>query len=120
MDKIRILGGDLFVINPKRIATSIKVISVNSVLIKLNQMGNIIETLHEIIMAHRTGWKMIISHRPKETEDSSIADLSVATGSGQIKTRSLSRSERICKYIRLLRIEEELGGNGHLQISFLI
>jgi len=79
-------------------------------LIKLNQIGTLTETLHAIEMAHRIGWKTIVSHRSGETEDSFIADLSVATGSGQIKTGSLSRSERICKYNRLLRIEEELGG----------
>ncbi|MBE9593038.1 MAG: phosphopyruvate hydratase, partial [Proteobacteria bacterium] len=79
------------------------------VLIKLNQIGTLTETLQAIEMAHRIGWKTIISHRSGETEDSFIADLSVATGSGQIKTGSLSRSERICKYNRLLRIEEELG-----------
>ena len=109
-DKIQIVGDDLFVTNPERIARGIKENSANAVLIKLNQIGTLTETLHAIEMAHRIGWKTIVSHRSGETEDSFIADLSVATGSGQIKTGSLSRSERICKYNRLLRIEEELGG----------
>ena len=109
-DKIQIVGDDLFVTNPERIARGIKENSANAVLIKLNQIGTLTETLQAIEMAHRIGWKTIISHRSGETEDTFIADLSVATGSGQIKTGSLSRSERICKYNRLLRIEEELGG----------
>jgi len=109
-DKIQIVGDDLFVTNPERIARGIKESSANAVLIKLNQIGTLTETLQAIEMAHRIGWKTIISHRSGETEDTFIADLSVATGSGQIKTGSLSRSERICKYNRLLRIEEELGG----------
>jgi len=108
-DKIQIVGDDIFVTNPERIARGIKEGSANAVLIKLNQIGTLTETLQAIEMAHRIGWKTIISHRSGETEDSFIADLSVATGSGQIKTGSLSRSERICKYNRLLRIEEELG-----------
>jgi enolase len=78
-------------------------------LIKLNQIGTLTETLKAIEMTHKAGWKTVVSHRSGETEDSFIADLSVAAGSGQIKTGSLSRSERICKYNRLLRIEEELG-----------
>jgi len=108
-DTIQIVGDDLFVTNPERIAKGIKEGSANAVLIKLNQIGTLTETLQAIEMAHRIGWKTVISHRSGETEDSFIADLSVATGSGQIKTGSLSRSERICKYNRLLRIEEELG-----------
>jgi len=107
-DQIQIVGDDLFVTNPDRIARGIKEGSANAVLIKLNQIGTLTETLQAIEMAHRTGWKTVISHRSGETEDSFIADLSVAAGSGQIKTGSLSRSERICKYNRLLRIEEEL------------
>ena len=108
-DHIQIVGDDLFVTNPDRIARGIKEGSANAVLVKLNQIGTLTETLQAIEMAHRTGWKTIISHRSGETEDAFIADLSVAAGSGQIKTGSLSRSERICKYNRLLRIEEELG-----------
>jgi len=108
-EQIQIVGDDIFVTNPDRIARGIKEGSANAVLIKLNQIGTLTETLQAIEMAHRAGWKTIISHRSGETEDSFIADLSVAAGSGQIKTGSLSRSERICKYNRLLRIEEELG-----------
>ncbi|UCF72886.1 MAG: phosphopyruvate hydratase [Deltaproteobacteria bacterium] len=108
-EQIQIVGDDIFVTNPDRIARGIKEGSANAVLIKLNQIGTLTETLQAIEMAHRAGWKTIISHRSGETEDSFIADLSVAAANGQIKTGSLSRSERICKYNRLLRIEEELG-----------
>ena len=108
-DRVQLVGDDLYVTNPERIARGIKERSSNAVLIKLNQIGTLTETLQAIEMTHRVGWKTIISHRSGETEDSFIADLSVAAGSGQIKTGSLSRSERICKYNRLLRIEEELG-----------
>lgn len=108
-DQIQIVGDDLFVTNPDRITRGIKEGSANAVLIKLNQIGTLTETLQAIEMAHRAGWRTIVSHRSGETEDSFIADLSVAAGTGQIKTGSLSRSERICKYNRLLRIEEELG-----------
>ncbi|NQT55529.1 MAG: phosphopyruvate hydratase [Desulfobacteraceae bacterium] len=108
-DKIQIVGDDLFVTNTKRIAKGIKEKSANAVLIKLNQIGTLTETLDAIQMAHRVGWNAIISHRSGETEDTFIADLAVATGTGQIKTGSLCRSERICKYNQLLRIEEELG-----------
>jgi len=108
-DKIQIVGDDLFVTNTKRIAKGIKEKSANAVLIKLNQIGTLTETLDAIQMAHKVGWNAIISHRSGETEDTFIADLAVATGTGQIKTGSLCRSERICKYNQLLRIEEELG-----------
>lgn len=108
-DWIQIVGDDLFVTSPDRIARGIEQGSANAVLIKPNQIGTLTETLQAIEMAHRAGWRTIISHRSGETEDSFIADLSVAAGSGQIKTGSLSRSERTCKYNRLLRIEEELG-----------
>jgi enolase len=108
-DRIQVVGDDLFVTNPERIARGIKERSANAVLIKLNQIGTLTETLRAIDMTHRAGWRTVVSHRSGETEDSFIADLSVAVGSGQIKTGSLSRSERICKYNRLLRIEDELG-----------
>jgi enolase len=108
-DRIQIVGDDLFVTNTKRIARGIKEKSANAVLIKLNQIGTLTETLEAVQMAHRAGWNAIISHRSGETEDTFIADLAVATGTGQIKTGSLSRSERICKYNQLLRIEEDLG-----------
>ena len=107
--QIQIVGDDLFVTNTQRIARGIKENSANAVLIKLNQIGTLTETLDAIRMAHRVGWKAVVSHRSGETEDTFIADLAVATGTGQIKTGSLCRSERICKYNQLLRIEEELG-----------
>jgi enolase len=108
-DRIQIVGDDLFVTNTRRISKGIKEKSANAVLIKLNQIGTLTETLEAIRMTHRAGWKAVISHRSGETEDPFIADLAVATGAGQIKTGSLCRSERICKYNQLLRIEEELG-----------
>jgi enolase len=108
-DRIQIVGDDLFVTNTKRIARGIKENSANAVLIKLNQIGTLTETLEAIRMAHRAGWKTVVSHRSGETEDTFIADLAVAAGTGQIKTGSLCRSERVCKYNQLLRIEEELG-----------
>ncbi len=108
-DRIQIVGDDLFVTSTKRIARGIKEKSANAVLIKLNQIGTLTETLEAVRMTHRAGWNAIISHRSGETEDTFIADLAVATGTGQIKTGSLSRSERICKYNQLLRIEEDLG-----------
>ena len=108
--QIQIVGDDLFVTNTQRIARGIKENSANAVLIKLNQIGTLTETLDAIRMAHRVGWKAVVSHRSGETEDTFIADLAVATGTGQIKTGSLCRSERICKYNQLLRIEEMLEG----------
>jgi enolase len=109
-DRIQIVGDDLFVTNTKRIARGIRENSANAVLIKLNQIGTLTETLDAIKMAHRAGWKTVVSHRSGETEDTFIADLAVAAGTGQIKSGSLCRSERVCKYNQLLRIEEELGG----------
>lgn len=108
-ERIQLVGDDLFVTNTERIGRGIKEGSANAVLIKLNQIGTLTETLEAIDMAHRAGWNTVISHRSGETEDTFIADLSVAVGSGQIKTGSLCRSERIAKYNQLLRIEEELG-----------
>jgi enolase len=108
-DRIQIVGDDLFVTNTKRIARGIKEKSANAVLIKLNQIGTLTETLDAIQMAHKAGWRAVVSHRSGETEDTFIADLAVAMGTGQIKTGSLCRSERVCKYNQLLRIEEELG-----------
>ena len=108
-DRIQIVGDDLFVTNTGRIARGIKEHSANAVLIKLNQIGTLTETLDAIQMAHKAGWRAVVSHRSGETEDTFIADLAVATGTGQIKTGSLCRSERIAKYNQLLRIEEELG-----------
>jgi len=107
--KIQLVGDDLFVTNTSLIERGIKEDCANSVLIKLNQIGTLTETLEAIDMARRAGWTSVISHRSGETEDTTIADLAVATGVGMIKTGSASRSERIAKYNRLLRIEEELG-----------
>jgi enolase len=107
--KVQIVGDDIFVTNTKRIERGIKEGVANSVLIKLNQIGTLTETLAAIDMARRAGYTCVISHRSGETEDTTIADLAVATGVGQIKTGSMSRSERIAKYNRLLRIAEELG-----------
>ena len=108
-ESVQIVGDDLFVTNTERIARGIREKSANAVLIKLNQIGTLTETLEAIEMAHGAGWNAVISHRSGETEDTFIADLAVATGTGQIKTGSLCRSERVCKYNQLLRIEEELG-----------
>jgi len=108
-DKIQIVGDDLFVTNTKRLARGIKEASANSILIKLNQIGTVTETFEAIRMAQRNGWTAVISHRSGETEDTSIADVAVASGAGQIKTGSLCRTDRICKYNQLLRIEEDLG-----------
>ena len=108
-DKIQLVGDDLFVTNTKRLAKGIKLDCANSILIKLNQIGTLTETFEAINMAKRAGWTAVISHRSGETEDSTIADLAVATGVGQIKTGSLCRTDRICKYNQLLRINEELG-----------
>ncbi|MFO7599158.1 MAG: phosphopyruvate hydratase [Candidatus Desulfacyla sp.] len=107
--RIQIVGDDLFVTNTRRIAKGIKEKAANAVLIKLNQIGTLTETLDAIRMAHTVGWNAVISHRSGETEDTFIADLAVAANTGQIKTGSLCRTERICKYNELLRIEEELG-----------
>ncbi|MDP2340296.1 MAG: phosphopyruvate hydratase [Deltaproteobacteria bacterium] len=107
--KVQVVGDDFFVTNPKLLARGIEQNAANSILIKLNQIGTLTETLEAIDMAHRAGFRSIVSHRSGETADTSIADLSVGAGSGQIKTGSLSRSDRVAKYNRLLRIEEELG-----------
>lgn len=111
-DKMQLVGDDLFVTNTQRLATGIKCSCGNSILIKLNQIGTISETLDAIKMAHQAGYTAIVSHRSGETEDTTIADLAVALNTGQIKTGAPSRSERVAKYNQLLRIEEELGTNG--------
>jgi enolase len=108
-DRVQLVGDDLFVTNTKRLAKGIKLDCANSILIKLNQIGTLTETLEAINMAKRAGWTAVISHRSGETEDTTIADLAVATGVGQIKTGSLSRTDRICKYNQLLRVSEDLG-----------
>jgi enolase len=107
--KIQLVGDDLFVTNPKRLARGIKDGVANSMLVKVNQIGTLTETLQAVEMAHRAGYTNVMSHRSGETEDYTIADLSVATNCGQIKTGSLSRSDRLAKYNQLIRIEEMLG-----------
>ena len=111
-DRIQLVGDDLFVTNTKRLAKGIKLDCANSILIKLNQIGTLTETFEAINMARRAGWTAVISHRSGETEDTTIADLAVASGVGQIKTGSLCRTDRICKYNQLLRISEDLGTAG--------
>ncbi len=108
-NKVQIVGDDLFVTNVKRLKTGIEQHAANAVLVKLNQIGTLTETLDTIALATKNRFNSVISHRSGETEDTFIADLAVATGAGQIKTGSTSRTDRICKYNQLLRIEEELG-----------
>lgn len=108
-DKVQLVGDDLFVTNTNRLAEGIKKGIGNSILIKVNQIGTLTETLDAIEMAHKNGYTAVISHRSGETEDTTIADIAVATNAGQIKTGSMSRTDRIAKYNQLFRIEEELG-----------
>ena len=107
--KCQLVGDDLFVTNVKRLADGIKQGIANSILIKVNQIGTLTETLAAVEVAHKAGYTAVMSHRSGETEDATIADLAVATNCGQIKTGSLARSDRVAKYNQLLRIEEELG-----------
>ena len=108
-DKVQLVGDDLFVTNPKRLAEGIAQGSANSILVKVNQIGTLSETLEAVEMAHKANMTAVISHRSGETEDTTIADIAVATNAGQIKTGSLSRSDRLAKYNQLIRIEEQLG-----------
>jgi enolase len=107
--KVQLVGDDLFVTNPKRLADGIARGVANAVLVKVNQIGTLTETLETVEVAHKAGYRAVMSHRSGETEDATIADLAVATNCGQIKTGSLSRSDRLAKYNQLLRIEEDLG-----------
>ncbi len=107
--KVQLVGDDLFVTNPKRLADGIKEGRANSILVKVNQIGTLSETLEAVEMAHKAGYTAVMSHRSGETEDATIADLAVATNCGQIKTGSMSRSDRLAKYNQLIRIEEGLG-----------
>lgn len=109
-DKVQLVGDDLFVTNTKRLAEGIEKDIANSILVKVNQIGTLTETIEAVEMAHRAGYTSIMSHRSGETEDSTIADLAVALNCGMIKTGSASRSDRVAKYNQLLRIEEQLGG----------
>jgi enolase len=110
--KCQLVGDDLFVTNARYLERGIKERCANAVLVKVNQIGTLTETLKTIALAQRNGYKCIISHRSGETEDPFIADLAVAVNAGQIKTGSMSRSERMAKYNQLLRIEEQLGRKG--------
>jgi enolase len=108
-NKVQLVGDDLFVTNPERLRMGIGKGLANSLLVKVNQIGTLTETLQAVDIAHRAGYTTVMSHRSGETEDSTIADLAVATNCGQIKTGSLARSDRLAKYNPLIRIEEELG-----------
>jgi enolase len=108
-DRLQIVGDDLLVTNPERIRRAIREDAANSVLIKLNQIGSLTETLEAVDACHRAGWTAVVSHRSGETEDATIADLVVALNAGQIKTGAPARSDRVAKYNQLLRIEQELG-----------
>jgi enolase len=110
-DRVQLVGDDLFVTNPERLRRGVELGVGNSILVKVNQIGTLTETLEAIRIARDAGYTAVISHRSGETEDTTIADLAVATGAGQIKTGAPSRSDRVAKYNRLLRIEEELGGS---------
>ncbi|WP_068081118.1 phosphopyruvate hydratase [Novosphingobium rosa] len=112
-DKVQLVGDDLFVTNPKRLTMGIEKGLANSLLVKVNQIGTLTETLEAVSIAQRAGYTAVMSHRSGETEDSTIADLAVATNCGQIKTGSLARSDRLAKYNQLIRIEEELGSGAH-------
>ena len=121
--KCQLVGDDLFVTNTTRLQQGIDKGIANSILVKVNQIGTLTETLDAVDMAHRARYTAVMSHRSGETEDSTIADLAVATNCGQIKTGSLSRSDRLAKYNQLIRIEEELGdiakyaGKGILRVA---
>ena len=106
--KVQLVGDDLFVTNPERLRMGIDKGLANSLLVKVNQIGSLTETLEAVDMAHRAGYTCVMSHRSGETEDATIADLAVATNCGQIKTGSLARSDRLAKYNQLIRIEQEL------------
>jgi enolase len=108
-EKCQLVGDDLFVTNEKRLRTGIEKGCANSILVKVNQIGTLTETLAAVDAAHRASYTAVMSHRSGETEDATIADLAVATNCGQIKTGSLARSDRLAKYNQLLRIEQELG-----------
>jgi enolase len=106
--RVQVVGDDLFVTNPVRLADGIEKAAANALLVKVNQIGSLTETLDAVALAHRSGYTCMMSHRSGETEDTTIADLAVATDCGQIKTGAPARSERVAKYNQLLRIEEEL------------
>ena len=108
-DKVQIVGDDLLVTNPQRVRRGIQEKSCNALLVKVNQIGSLTETIEAVELCHRAGWRTVPSHRSGETEDATIADLAVALNMGQIKTGAPARSDRVAKYNQLLRIESELG-----------
>jgi len=110
--KVQLVGDDLFVTNPERLAKGIAADTANALLVKVNQIGTLTETIDAVSLAHRNGYRSMMSHRSGETEDTTIADIAVACGSGQIKTGSVARTDRTAKYNQLLRIEEALGKTG--------
>ncbi|MEI6289937.1 MAG: phosphopyruvate hydratase, partial [Chloroflexota bacterium] len=112
-DKCQIVGDDLLVTNPERVRRAIKENAANALLVKVNQIGSLTETIEAVEACHRNGWRAVTSHRSGETEDSTIADLAVALNTGQIKTGAPARSDRVAKYNQLLRIEAELGDSAH-------
>ena len=112
-DQVQLVGDDLFVTNPERLARGIEQRTANSILVKVNQIGTLTETMQAVALAHKAGYTAVMSHRSGETEDTTIADLAVALNTGQIKTGAPSRSDRVAKYNQLLRIEEELGAAAH-------
>jgi enolase len=112
-DKVQLVGDDLFVTNVTRLSQGIEQGIANSILVKVNQIGSLTETINAVNLAHKNKYKSVMSHRSGETEDATIADLAVALNTGQIKTGSASRTDRIAKYNQLLRIEEELGKNAY-------
>jgi enolase len=124
--KVQLVGDDLFVTNTERLARGIASGTANAILVKVNQIGTLTETLDAVEMAHKAGYRCVISHRSGETGDTTIADLAVATGAGQIKTGSLSRSDRVEKYNRLMSIELQLGeaakypGSGAFRASMVV
>jgi len=112
-DRVQIVGDDLLVTNVERVQKAIDTRAANALLCKVNQIGTLTEAVAAVEMAHRAGWSCIVSHRSGETEDTTIADIAVALNTGQIKTGAPCRSDRVAKYNRLLRIEEELGNTAH-------
>ena len=108
-ERVQVVGDDIFVTNPDRLRRGIDAQAANSLLVKLNQIGTVTETLNAVALAHRNKFSCVISHRSGETDDTTIADLAVATNCGQIKTGAPARSDRVAKYNQLLRIEEQLG-----------
>jgi enolase len=112
-NKIQIVGDDLLVTNPERVRRGIQDNTCNALLVKLNQIGSVTETIEAVELCHRAGWRTVVSHRSGETEDATIADLAVALNTGQIKTGAPARSDRVAKYNQLMRIEAELGNTAH-------